>query len=54
MRQQAFGFILEARNEPLVRLDREREQEAVKLMAVLLIAVFEARGGDDVDFDESV
>jgi hypothetical protein len=42
MRQQVFAFLVEARNKALVHLDQEREQEVVRLMAALLIAVFEA------------
>ena len=54
MRQQVFGFIREARTEPSVRLDRETEQSVVKLMAALLIAVFEANEEmSDAEFDES-
>jgi hypothetical protein len=54
MRQQVFGFILEARTEPSVRLDRETEQNVVKLMAALVIAVFEANEETtDAELDES-
>ena len=51
MRQQRFDFILEAHGEPVMRLDTEREQELVRLMAALLIAVFGA--GEEATDGES-
>ena len=41
MKQQVFGFILEASHKPLIRLDREKEQEVVRLMAALLTDLLE-------------